>query len=227
LKVLLVVAAASSSACYATLPPHLGEGTTILEPGRVSLNVAAGGASFEGKDQSNAYANQTGGGFEVRARTGIGAKSEIGLSVFGGIATPIGNGDPPFALGGKVSYKLGPLPWLAFVADAGAMNYGVSAIAVFGGDLAAIVAPYTSANGDQLYLAVKGAFSIPVLQGASNVNEAIIVPVGFQLPTSARVRFLVEAGPVFGFAQQTQAGISSSTNSFGGYGILAFTFLLR
>jgi hypothetical protein len=227
LTALVVIAGASSTACFSTLPPHLGEGTKVLAPGSVSLNVAGGGGSFEVKDQTGAFANSTAAGFEVRARVGVGAKSEIGVSMFGGLGTSVGGGDPPFALGGKLSYKLAPLPWLAFVADGGGMSYAVSAVAVFSGDLAVIAAPYTGPNGEQLYVALKGAFSVPVLQNATNVNEAIIVPVGFELPTSKRVRFIVEAGPVFGFAQQTDLGVTSSTNSFGGYGMLAFTFLLR
>jgi hypothetical protein len=81
--------------------------------------------------------------------------------------------------------------------------------------------------GMQFYVAAKGAFSVPVLTNASNVNEAIIVPIGLQIPTSQRVRFYVEAGPIAGFAQQTNGGSSSSTNSFGGYGTVALTFLLR
>jgi hypothetical protein len=222
----------SCAACFSTLPPHLGEGTDVLAPGRVSLNVAGGAGSFEVKDQTGAYDNVSVGGFEVRLRSGIGAKSELGISLFGGIGTPNGGGDPPFALGGKLSYKLAPLPWLAFVVDAGAMDHSVAAIAVFSGDLAVIVAPYTAPDGKQLYVALKGAFSIPVLQNqnANNVNEAIIVPVGFELPTSKRVRFLVEGGPIVSFAQQTQTttgGATSSTNSFGGYAMVAFTFLLR
>ena len=217
-----------SAGCFGapTLPPHLGEGTTLLEPGRVSLNVAAGGGAGAGQDVAGKYDAQGGGGFEVRLRSGIGAKSELGISIFGGIGSVIGNGDPPFLLGGKLSYKLAPLPWLAFVADAGAMDFRVSATAVFSGDLAVIAAPYTGLNGEQLYVAVKGAFSVPVLQGSSNVDEALILPVGFQLPTSKRVRLVLEAGPIFGFTQQTP-NLPASSIAFAGYGVVAFNFQLR
>jgi hypothetical protein len=216
-----------ATGCYPTLPPHLGEGTEVLGPGRVNLAVAGGAAPFVGKDATGASVNQFAAGIETRVRTGIGANSEIGAAVFGGFGTTVGGGDPPFALGGKLSYKWGPLPWLAFVVDGGAMDFAVASVAVFSGDLAVITAPYTWANGMQFYVGAKGAFSVPVLQNATNVNEAIIVPIGLRIPTSEKVRFFVEGGPIAGFAQQSSAGGSSSTNSFGGYGTLSLTFLLR
>jgi len=216
-----------ATGCYPTLPPHLGEGTEVLGPGRVNLAVAGGAGSFEGKDATGAYVNQFAAGIEARVRTGVGANSEVGASFIGGMGTNVGGGDPPFALGGKLSYKWGPLPWLAIVVDAGAMDFAVASVALFSGDLAVITAPYTWANGMQFYVGAKGAFSVPVLSNATNVNEAIIVPIGLRIPTSEKVRFFVEAGPIAGFAQQSSSGGSSSTNSFGGYGTLSLTFLLR
>jgi hypothetical protein len=216
-----------ATGCFPTLPPHLGEGTEILGPGRVNLAIAGGAGSFEAKDATGAYANQFAAGIEARVRTGVGVNSEVGASFIGGMGTSVGGGDPPFALGGKLSYKWGPFPWLAFVADAGAMDYAVASVALFSGDLAVITAPYTWANGIQFYAGAKGAFSVPVLQNATNVNEAIIIPIGFRIPASERVRFFVEGGPIAGFAQQSSSGGSSSTNSFGGYGTLSLTFLLR
>jgi hypothetical protein len=216
-----------ATGCFPTLPPHLGEGTEVLGAGRVNLAVAGGAGAFEGQNSTGASVNQFAAGMEARVRTGVGAKSEVGASVFGGFGTSIGGGDPPFALGGKLSYKWGPLPWLAFVVDGGAMDYAVASVAVFSGDLAVITAPYTWANGMQFYVGAKGAFSVPVLSNATNVNEAIIVPIGLRIPTSERVRFFVEAGPIAGFAQQSSSGGSNTTNSFGGYGTLSLTFLLR
>jgi hypothetical protein len=224
---MLVSLAIVATGCFPTLPPHVTEGTDVLGPGHVNLNVAGGAGSFVAKDATGAYANQFAAGLEARVRAGVGAHSEVGASFIAGMGTSIGNGDPPFALGGKLSYKWGPLPWLAIVVDAGAMDYAVAAVALFSGDLAVIAAPYTWANGMQFYVAAKGAFSVPVLANATNVNEAIIVPIGLQIPTSQRVRFYVEAGPIAGFAQQSSSGSSSSTNSFGGYGTVALTFLLR
>jgi hypothetical protein len=215
------------SACYPTLPPTITEGTDILAPGHVSLNIAGGAGDFSAKGSTGAYENQFAGGLEARLRTGIGARSEIGASLIGGVGTSVGGGDPPFVLGGKVSYKLGLLPALAFVVDAGAMDYAVASVAIFSGDFAVIAAPYTSPTGLQLYVAAKGGFAVPVLSNATNVNEMITIPVGVQIPTSQRVRFYIEAGPLAGFAQQSSGGTTSSTNTFGGYGTVAFAFVLR
>lgn len=217
-----------ASACYPTLPPHLAEGTDVLPAGGVNLNVAGGAGDAQIKEPvTGNYANSFLGGFDVRVRTGIGAHSEIGASIFAGFGTGVAGGDPPFGLGGKLSYKFAPIKWFAVVADAGALDFAVASIGVFSGDLALIFAPYTSANGTQLYVAGKGAFAIPVLQNATNVNEAIIVPIGLQLPLSDKVRMYFEAGPLLGFAQQSSGGTTTSTNSFGGYGTVAATFLLR
>lgn len=228
MRTLAVALALVATACYPTLPPHLAEGTDVLPAGGINLNVAGGAGDSQVKEPvTGNYANEFLGGFDVRLRTGLGAHSEIGASVFGGFGTGVAGGDPPFGLGGKLSYKFGPLKWFAVVVDAGAMDFAVASLAVFSGDLALIFAPYTSPNGTQLYLAAKGAFSIPVLQNATNVNEAIIVPIGVQLPVSEKVKMYFEAGPIAGFAQQSQAGATTSTNSFGGYGTVAATFLLR
>ncbi len=228
MRPILVALALVATGCYPTLPPHLAEGTDVLKPGGVSLNVAGGaGDSQVNQPVGATAANQFLAGAEVRARVGVGANSEVGGGVFLGVGTSVGGGDPPFGIGGKLTYKYAPVKWFAVVADAGAMDFAVASVAVFSGDLALIFAPYTSPDGKQLYIAGKGAFSIPVLSGATNVNEALIVPIGFQLPLSEKVRMYFEAGPLVGFAQQNNAGTTTSTNSFGGYGTLAWTFLLR
>ena len=230
MRCLIVSVALVATGCYngyPTLPPQLAEGTTVLAPGSVSLNVAGGAGVAAFPDTTGKSTTQFEAGFEARLRTGLGAKSEIGASVFGGAGTSVGNGDPPFALGGKLSYKVAPVPWFAIIADGGAMDFRVSSTAVFSGDLALVFAPYTSPDGKQLYLGAKGAFTIPVLQGATATGESIVVPIGFEIPTSKRVRFVVEAGPIFGFGQQSTSGGSLSTNGYGGYGTVAFTFLLR
>ena len=212
---------------YPTVPPQLAEGTEILAPGSVNLNVAAGAGEAAYPDNTGATATQFAAGFEARLRTGIGAKSEIGASLFGGGGTSVGNGDPPFAIGGKLSYKIAPVKWFAIVADGGAMDFRVSSTAVFSGDLALIFAPWISPDGKQLYIGAKGAFTVPVLQNATALGESIVVPIGFELPTSKRVRFFVEAGPIFGFGQQSSSGGSTSYNGYGGYGVVAFAFQLR
>jgi len=152
-----------ATACYPTLPPHIGEGTDVLRPGGVSVHVAGGAGDFAVKEIATSnYDNIFAVGLEARIRAGIGINSEIGAAFVGGFGTSVAGGDPPFALGGKLSYKWGPLPWLAIVVDAGAMDFAVASVALFSGDLAVITAPYTWANGMQFYVGAKGAFSVPV-----------------------------------------------------------------
>jgi len=219
--------------CYPTLPPHLAEGTEVLRPGGVSLNFAGGGAGFAANVSPSAGTTSTtevAGGLESRVRVGIGAKQEIGASLFVGYGSSYGGAGAPFALGGKLSYKIAPLPWLAFVADAGALSEGSAFVAILGGDLAVIVAPYTFANGSQWYVAARGSFAVPVLSGARAVNESVELPIGLALHTSKRVRLFVEGGPVLGFAQEvTDAApnFSQGVTSIGAYGVIGVTFILR
>ncbi|HEY1955521.1 MAG TPA: hypothetical protein VGH28_07910 [Polyangiaceae bacterium] len=223
----LAVLAAGCYNGYPTLPPQLAEGTEILAPGSVDLNVAAGAGEAAYPDTTGKTTSQFAAGFEARLRTGLGAKSELGASLFGGGGTSVANGDPPFAIGGKLSYKIAPVSRFAIIVDGGAMDFRVSSTAVFSGDLALVFAPYMADDGKQLYVGAKGAFTVPVLQGATATGESIVIPIGFELPTSKRVRFIVEAGPIFGFGQQSTPSGSLSTNGYGGYATLAFTFLLR
>ena len=214
----------TSSACYSTMPPHLAEGTEVLRPGQVNLNVA-GGAGYGERVAGESNDAQFGAGFEGAVPRGPRRKAGARRKRHGWMGTSVGGGDPPFALGGKLSYKVAPLPWLAFVASGGAMDYAVSATAVIGGDLAVIVAPYTAANGNQLYIAAKGSFIVPVLKNATGIDEAIIVPIGLSFRASERVRFYVEAGPIAGFYQQSNT--TTSITAVGGYSVVALTFLLR
>lgn len=231
MRIVVATVALAATGCfvgYPTLPPHLGEGTEVMDRGGVSLNVAMGAGEAAYPDNAGATTTQFAAGGEVRLRTGLGAKSEIGASFIAGGGTSVGNGDPPFALGGKLSYKVAPVKWFAIIADGGAMDFRVSSTAVFSGDLAAVFAPYIGPDGKQLYLGLKGAFTVPVLQNATAVGESIVLPIGFEIPTSKRVRFDVEAGPIFGFGQQSTPGSpATSYNGYGGYGVLAFTFVLR
>lgn len=227
MKLALIVIALAASGCYATLPPQLAEGTDVRPAGGVDFTLSGGAATFEGRDLSGTWNNELGAGGEARVRVGVGARQEVGASLFLGAGTSVGNGDPPFAAGGKLSYKVAPVRWLAVVAGGGAMDYAVSATAVFSGDLAVIAAPYTSAGGTQLYVGAKGAFGIPVLSNATTANETLVLPIGVQIPTSRRLRLYFEGGPIWGFAQRSQGGGTASTWSVGPYGIVAFTYQLR
>lgn len=219
--------------CYPTLPPVLAEGTQVLRPGGVSITAAGGAAGFGANVTQCCGATSAtvaGAGLEARLRAGLGGKQEIGASVFLGIGTPYGNGDPPFAAGGAISYKVAPVPWLALVAEGGALDHAAASVAIVSGSFAVIAAPYTSPSGMQLYTAVKGAIAVPFLSGARNLVESVTAPVGLSVPTSQHVRFLLEAGPVFGFAQQVDDAAPDTTlgaTSIGGYGAVAFAFVLR
>ena len=223
------VVAFVTSACYPTLPPQFAEGTDVLAPRKVGLTfvgVAAGGVT----NLPQSTLRTTGGGLETRVRVGIGGKQEIGASLDLGIGTGSGGGDPPFLVGGKVSYKFAPLSWLAFVADAGVLDANAASIALFGGDLAAIVALYTAPDASQLYTGARGAFAIPVLQNAHAVSESVTVPIGYAMHTSDRVRLFIEAGVIAGFTQQvidTAPSVTNNIHSTGGYGLVGFGYLFR
>jgi len=230
----LVVFSVALVACYPTLPPHLAEGTEVLRPGGASVTLVGGGAGFDanccaGASSPTSASTVGGGGFETRVRVGIGAKQEVGGAVFLGLGTASGGGDPPFAAGGELSYKIAPLPWFAVVVDGGALDHAVASVAVAGGDLALIFAPFIAENGSQVYAALKGSFAVPFLNGARDVNEALEVPIGVSLHLSKRVRFIAEGGPVLGFAQLVtdEAPASQNVTSVGGYGVLAFQFVVH
>jgi hypothetical protein len=110
------------------------------------------------------------------------------------------------------------------------MVESVSSIAVFGGDLAVIAAPYTAANGSQLYTGLKGGFSVPVLQNVQATSESITFPIGFSLHTSERVRLIFEGGFVIGLTQLHSGAMPGATQdaaSPGGYGLAAFAYNFR
>src|SRR5207249_9336739 len=73
--------------CYPTLPPHLAEGTEVLAPGRVSVNIAGGATSVEANCCAAGTANEFAAGFEARLRTGLRYNQEIGVSAMFGMGT--------------------------------------------------------------------------------------------------------------------------------------------
>lgn len=220
-----------ASACtYPTLSPHLAEGTEVLKPGQIGLTVAGGGGVggfTDSKPSGSVSASSAGGGVEGRVRVGLPGKQELGASAIAGGATGVGGGDPPLLAGGEASYKIAPLPWLAFVVDLGAMDRVISSTAILGGSLAAIFAPYTAKNGTQIYAGVKGSVTAPILKDGSGTAELIDVPVGLALHTSERVRLYVEGGFMLGFGQVDSGGTTTNTSGYGGYGVFAFGYIFR
>lgn len=224
-----VVAFLASAGCYPTLPPYLAESTEVLAPKKVGLTFVGAGAGSDTNCCGKGSAVQGMTGIEARVRIGMGAKQELGASFFGGIGTAV-TGDPPWAVGGKGTYKIAPLPWFAIVANGGAMTFMVSSIAVLGGDLAVIVAPYTAPNGTQLYTGLKGGFSVPVLQNVQATSESFTLPVGVSIHTSDRVRLIFESGFVIGLSQTHSGSMPGATQdaaSPGGYGLFAFAYNFR
>ena len=129
------------NACYATVQPHLAESTEVLAPHAASVTVA-GGVGVLGDNCCRNVAAQYVGGLEARVRVGVGAHQEVGVSLLAGAGSPVGNGDPPFAGGGTLSYKIAPVRWLAFIASAGAVDMSSASVVVFsrrsGGNCSAV-----------------------------------------------------------------------------------------
>src|SRR5439155_16677105 len=97
-------------------------------------------------------------------------------------------------------------------------------------DLAVIVAPWTAANGTQLYTGAKGGFAVPVLQNAQATSESFTLPVGISVHTSDRVRLIFEVGSVIGLTQLhsgAKPGATQDAASPGGYGLFAFGYNFR
>jgi hypothetical protein len=225
---LVTVAGSLSIGCYSTLPSHFAESTDVLDPGSVGLTVAGGIAGLaEGCCKATATGRLVGGG-DVRARIGVGARQEVGASLFAGV----GDGSAvPYELGGEASYKVAPVSWLALVAGGGAMAVvDPSTTAVLGGDLAAIVAPYTDPHGTQIYTGARGSIAAPILKGAHGATEAMTLPLGAAIGTRQPFRYFVEVGAVVAWSQyhdEKDPSISGNGTTLGGYGAAAVAFVLR
>jgi hypothetical protein len=227
-RLLLALVGSLSVGCYPALPPQFAESTDVLDARAVSLTVAGGISGLaENCCRSGSNGRVVGGG-DVRARVGVGAKQEVGASVFAGL----GDGSPiPSAVGGKVSYKVAPIPWMAVVAGGGAMALiDSSTTAVVGGDLAAIVSPYTGPRGTQIYSGARGSFAVPILEGAHGATEALTVPLGAAVAPHQPVRYFVEVGAIVArsqFRDEKNSSTNVDATTLGGYVAAAVAFVLR
>lgn len=226
-RVPLLALALLTSGCYTAMPPAFGESTEVLPPHAVGMSLVGGGG---GLASTNGFTSQGAAGGEARVRVGVSGNQELGLSGFGGANV----GSSPFVLfGGAISYKGAPVPWLAFVVRAGVMGQGAPSDStltpVFAADLAAILAPYTSKSGTQLYTGVRGGFGIPVVQGATGSVELFTAPLGLWFHSGGDVRMFVEGGPVVAFTQSHSSDIMMNGSSpwLGGYGALGVEVLIR
>ena len=228
-----VVGAFALSACYPTLHTPFAEGTEVLAPGKVGLTVVGGGGYAQTNQPGTQPTLGTGfGGLEARVRVGVGAKQELGASFLAAVGTAQSGGDPPFDVGGAITYKIAPVQWFALVADAGVLSVNAASIVTWSGDLAAILAPYTAKDGSQLYTGARGGFAIPMLtnQNAHAVSEAVTVPLGYSLQLSKKTRLIFEAGFVLGFTQLTHEltpVVTDNYTSYGGYGVFGFHYVFN
>ncbi len=200
----------------------------MLPPHAIGLTLGGGGG-IVGCNQCNAiYAM----GGEARLRAGIGNHQEIGVTAFGGAEGSSSSSSQTssswgYVFGGSISYKVAPAPWLAFVASGGALDQQETAI--FGGDLAAIVAPYTDSRGTQLYTGARGSFAIPVLNGAHGATEALTVPLGLSLRSGGDVHVFLEGGLVVGFNQftdETNPTVTGDATLVGGYASIGVLMII-
>jgi hypothetical protein len=219
--------ALATTGCAATMPAPIAEGTEVLKPHAVGLTLAAAGAGFAGTCGAKATClSQFGFGGEARVRLGLGGHQEIGASGFGAFVVQqgdtsslAGQAQTRFVGGGELSYKIAPVPWLAIVAGAGALDE--NGTPVVGGDLAVLVAPYTGGQGAQLYTGARGSFGIPIFSGGTATAEGLVVPVGFSFKSGSDVRVFFEGGLAVGF-DQYKSTADPKTNQdatyLGGYG---------
>lgn len=225
-----------STGCFPAMPAPIAEGTEILPPHAAGLTLVAAGGGFGGMCKATqSCESQFGVGGEGRLRLGLPGHQEIGASGFGAFVTSQGDtsslaGQPEstFVAGGDVSYKIAPIPWLAIVAAAGALDRGGTA--AVGGSLALLVAPYTSEKGTELYTGARGSFAIPIFSGGTGAAESLVVPVGLSLKSGRDVRVFFEGGLAVGF-DQYHAAIDPKTSQdatfVGGYGAIGVLVMVR
>jgi hypothetical protein len=236
MKILVAALVLATTGCLATVPAPIAEGTEVLKPHATGLTLAAAGAGFAGMcNAKQTCLSQFGVGGEARVRIGLRGNQEIGASGFaafvvqqGDTSSLAGQAETRFVGGGELSYKIAPVPWFAIVAGAGALDEGGTP--VIGGDLALLVAPYTSGQGTQVYTGARGSFGIPIFSGGTGTAESLVVPVGLSLKSGSDVRVFFEGGLAIGF-DQYKSSIDPKTSQdatyLGGYGAIGVLLMVR
>jgi hypothetical protein len=160
---------------------------------------------------------------EARLRAGVGGHQEIGASLYGAVAFE--NAKSMF--GAKLTYKLAPTSFLAFVAGAGALTLD-GKLRALGADLAVVVSPYTSRGGHRVYTGARGAFAVPILPGARGATEGLTLPLGVALRASENLRVFMEAGLLVGGAQYFSQWYSDGSSVIvGPYGAVGVELMIR
>ncbi len=199
------------------MPPIFAESAETLAPGKVGVTIggAAGAAGSFGCGLCSG-APIAEGAF-LRVRVGVGARQELGAVAFGALTQSSNGGGVGAIGGGAISYKLAAANFLAFVANAGAIDQA------FTGDVGLIVAPYTDSRGRQLYtgLRASAAATINVLDGGSSFG--VTVPIGYMLRPTTNTRFFLEAGAFIGRSRAQWPDGSIATA--GGYASIAIAIL--
>ena len=224
LRVLLL---ASTTGCVSTLPTAFGESTEAIAAHRVSVNVMGGGGAMGGTCTGCKGALGAAGG-QLRVRYGIDGKQEIGVSGFGVGAFSTEGGSPLGSGGGELSYKLVPTKQVALVAGFGFIDLASEGVAGAGGDLGVLVAPYMDDKAS-VYTGVRGGL-VGYPSGSGGWSESITVPLGVSVAASESIRFIVEAGVLFGWEQFNGSGFGGSSLSsnvaIGGYGTIGIQVTL-
>lgn len=179
------------------LPFAVLETPAVLPRFKVSL-AASGGAGMLRQEGWGSGAN-------LRVRMGVGARQEVGVEG-GVIYTNTGEARgsrPPWygantAIGGRLTWKGAPLPFLALLAGAGA----ASAItgAALGGDLGVVLSTPRDLGGVfRPYLAARALFALPVgrpLEESGGPTLGLVLPAGASFNLGRFVRFALELGPI-------------------------------
>jgi hypothetical protein len=227
-RIVVALTVASLGGCTPILPFHLTETAETLNRRDVSLTAAGGGGG-------SSNLNNCCGGGAARVRVGLGHRMELGVDTYfiGSGKTASGS----LTLGGKISYKVGFLPYLAFLAGVGAtgsIGFGTTknGEAGLGADVGLVASTPLIAERLRFYGGTRLSFVVPVardIYDAGGPTELFAVPVGLSVEPGAHFRIYLEGGYLGGFSQgyngQPPTVFNNGWN--GAYGALAFSYAWR
>lgn len=205
----------------------------MLRPGQLGVTLAAGGGGVN-------WGRGAGGG--GRVRVGVGARQELGAEGTVLYAGPDNHQDPlrpwqggHFAGAAKLTWKVAPLPWLAFLAGAGGARSVVGTTG--GGDLAAITSTSRLlANRWRPYGGARGVIAVPVgrsTDDAGGITEGLIVAIGTTYALHSQLALALEFGEMrlWSRGYQTTADdpmrAIESKHARGNYLLLGMTLLVQ
>ncbi len=237
---LTLVAVALTAGCTPIIPMHFGETAEVIAKKEISLTVSGGGGSGSATPVSGGSANNVKdccGGGAGRVRFGIGHNMEVGVE-----AEILGIGDTKggdIILGGKVSYKYAPIPFLAILAGVGAVgtlgvnNNNKNGDAGLGADIGVVASTPVLAKILRIYGGARFSFVVPVrgdIYAGGGPTQAIVIPVGISLEPNPRWRVYAEGGYLGGWSENNYAvngNAFGSINWNGGYAALNVAYIWR